>query len=126
MDSLHELGFVERRENVVFLGPPGVGKTHLAISLAIAAAQSAVSRSATTMPRFVPTLALLFVAVTPSGRNAPQGMTAPPFFKVQGIEAKREATSPWPSKPGASRRSVTKKRRAARCCNSCFGRPASK
>jgi hypothetical protein len=25
-------GFVERRENVIFLGPPGVGKTHLAIS----------------------------------------------------------------------------------------------
>jgi DNA replication protein DnaC len=40
MKSLHEFGFVERRENVVFLGPPGVGKTHLAISLAIAAAQS--------------------------------------------------------------------------------------
>jgi hypothetical protein len=35
-----ELGFVERKENVVFLGPPGVGKTHLAISLAIAAAES--------------------------------------------------------------------------------------
>jgi DNA replication protein DnaC len=40
IDSLHTLGFVERRENVVLLGPPGVGKTHLAISLAIAAAQS--------------------------------------------------------------------------------------
>jgi DNA replication protein DnaC len=40
IDSLHTLGFVERRENVIFLGPPGVGKTHLAISLAIAAAQS--------------------------------------------------------------------------------------
>ena len=40
MENLHELGFVERRENVIFLGPPGVGKTHLAISLAIAAAQS--------------------------------------------------------------------------------------
>jgi DNA replication protein DnaC len=39
IESLHELGFIERRENVVFLGPPGVGKTHLAISLAIAAAQ---------------------------------------------------------------------------------------
>lgn len=39
IDSLHELGFLERRENVVFLGPPGVGKTHLAISLAIQAAQ---------------------------------------------------------------------------------------
>ena len=40
IDSLHELGFLERKENVVFFGPPGVGKTHLAISLAIAAAQS--------------------------------------------------------------------------------------
>jgi DNA replication protein DnaC len=40
IESLHELGFLERRENVVLLGPPGVGKTHLAISLAIAAAQS--------------------------------------------------------------------------------------
>jgi DNA replication protein DnaC len=39
IESLHELGFVERRENVVLLGPPGVGKTHLAVSLAIAAAQ---------------------------------------------------------------------------------------
>ena len=40
IESLHELGFLERKENVIFLGPPGVGKTHLAISLAIAAAQS--------------------------------------------------------------------------------------
>lgn len=39
IESLHELGFVQRKENVIFLGPPGVGKTHLAISLAIAAAQ---------------------------------------------------------------------------------------
>jgi DNA replication protein DnaC len=30
---------VERKENVVFLSPPGVGKSHLAISLAIAAAE---------------------------------------------------------------------------------------
>ena len=40
IDSLHELGFLARKENVIFLGPPGIGKTHLAISLAIAAAQS--------------------------------------------------------------------------------------
>ena len=40
IESLATLGFVERKENVVFLGPPGVGKTHLAIGLAIAAAQN--------------------------------------------------------------------------------------
>ena len=27
--SLHELDFIRRKENVVFLGPPRVGKTHL-------------------------------------------------------------------------------------------------
>jgi DNA replication protein DnaC len=40
LESLHTLGFLERRENVVLLGPPGVGKTHLALSLAVAAAES--------------------------------------------------------------------------------------
>jgi len=39
IENLHELTFIERKENVVLLGPPGVGKTHLAVSLAIAAAQ---------------------------------------------------------------------------------------
>ena len=40
VESLHTLGFIERKENVVLLGPPGVGKTHLALALAIAAAES--------------------------------------------------------------------------------------
>src|SRR5690606_25669747 len=40
IDNLHQLTFIERKENVVLLGPPGVGKTHLAVSLAVAAAQS--------------------------------------------------------------------------------------
>ena len=44
MESLHELGF-ERWENVVFLGPPGVAKTRLAISRGIAAAQSGRRRA---------------------------------------------------------------------------------
>lgn len=34
IESLHELGFLSRRENVILLGPPGVGKTHLAIAAA--------------------------------------------------------------------------------------------
>lgn len=37
--SLHQLGFLDRKENVIFLGPAGVGKTHLAVSLAITAAE---------------------------------------------------------------------------------------
>jgi DNA replication protein DnaC len=40
IESLHTLGFIERRENVVFLGPPGVGKSHLALSLAVAAVEA--------------------------------------------------------------------------------------
>src|SRR6056297_2210824 len=32
--GLFDLGFVKEHQNVIFLGPPGVGKTHLAISLA--------------------------------------------------------------------------------------------
>jgi len=35
--ELFDLTFVPKHENVIFLGPPGVGKTHLAISLAIKA-----------------------------------------------------------------------------------------
>ena len=37
---LGALDFVEARDNVVFLGPPGTGKTHLAIGLSIRACQA--------------------------------------------------------------------------------------
>jgi DNA replication protein DnaC len=35
--ALGSLDFVEKRENIVFLGPPGVGKTHLSVALGIKA-----------------------------------------------------------------------------------------
>ena len=35
--ELAELGFLSRAENVILLGPPGVGKTHLAIGLGVKA-----------------------------------------------------------------------------------------
>ncbi len=38
--ELAGLSFVERTENVILLGPPGVGKTHLAISLAVKAVEA--------------------------------------------------------------------------------------
>jgi DNA replication protein DnaC len=41
--DLATLGFVEGRSNVALLGPPGVGKTMLAVGLAVAACQSGFS-----------------------------------------------------------------------------------
>jgi DNA replication protein DnaC len=38
--DLATLDFVAGKENVIFLGPPGTGKTHLAIGLAIRACQA--------------------------------------------------------------------------------------
>ena len=43
MRELSSLGFLEKNENIVFLGPSGVGKTHLATSIGIAAARKRVS-----------------------------------------------------------------------------------
>ena len=39
----HTLGFLEETENLVFLGPSGVGKTHLAVSIGITAAKKRIS-----------------------------------------------------------------------------------
>ncbi|WP_028316410.1 IS21-like element helper ATPase IstB [Desulfatibacillum aliphaticivorans] len=47
--SLFDLTFVRQNGNVIFLGPPGVGKTHLAVALAIKACQSGLSIYFTTM-----------------------------------------------------------------------------
>ena len=41
--DLAALGFVRARSNVALLGPPGVGKTHVAVALAVAACQAGFS-----------------------------------------------------------------------------------
>lgn len=47
--ELFDLSFISDQENVIFLGPPGVGKTHLAISLAIKACHHGFKVYFTTM-----------------------------------------------------------------------------
>ena len=47
--GLFDLSFIRSKGNVVFLGPPGVGKTHLAVALAVKACQSGLSIYFTTM-----------------------------------------------------------------------------
>ena len=47
--SLFELDFIQQKQNIIFLGPPGVGKSHLAVALAIKASHFGVSIYFTTM-----------------------------------------------------------------------------
>ena len=54
--SLHELDFVRRRENLVLCGPPGVGKTHLCVSLAVAAIANGYSAKFGTLAEIVESL----------------------------------------------------------------------
>jgi DNA replication protein DnaC len=47
--DIFDLTFLAKHENVIFLGPPGVGKTHLAVSLAIKACSHGFKVYFTTM-----------------------------------------------------------------------------
>jgi len=43
IEELATMRFIENKENVIFLGTPGVGKTHLAVALGMLAAQNRYS-----------------------------------------------------------------------------------
>jgi len=51
--GLFDLTFLANHENVIFLGPPGVGKTHLAIALAIKACSHGFKVYFTTMQTLI-------------------------------------------------------------------------
>ena len=45
IEHLGQLDFLHGKENVVLLGPPGTGKTHLAVAISIRASLAVVPRS---------------------------------------------------------------------------------
>jgi DNA replication protein DnaC len=51
--DLAVLNFLQRKENIVLLGPPGVGKTHLAIALAVCACQHGTSVYFTSLDQMI-------------------------------------------------------------------------
>jgi DNA replication protein DnaC len=51
--DLAALGFVTRKENILLLGPPGVGKSHLAVALAVRACQQGSSVYFTTLDQMI-------------------------------------------------------------------------
>lgn len=64
IEDLAGLGFIERNENVVLIGPSGVGKTHLAMALGYKATQAGIKT------RFMTASDLLLTLTTAHAQNS--------------------------------------------------------
>ncbi|WP_329611474.1 ATP-binding protein, partial [Rhodococcus sp. A5(2022)] len=51
--ELMRCSFIDKRENIIALGPSGVGKTHIALALGLAACQKGISVLFTTSSALV-------------------------------------------------------------------------
>ncbi len=70
IDDLMTMRFIHNNENVVFLGPPGVGKTHLSVALGMQAAYSELPVYYTTAVKLVQILRKDFLSSKLSYRLA--------------------------------------------------------
>ena len=70
IDDLMTLSFIHNKQNVVFLGPPVVGKTHLSVALEMNAANSEISIYYTTAVNLVQILKKDFLSSRLSYRLA--------------------------------------------------------
>ena len=74
---LGALDFIEARDNVVFLGPPGTGKTHLATGISIRACQAGHRVQFATAAEWVTRLASAHEATATSTTNSAASAATP-------------------------------------------------
>jgi DNA replication protein DnaC len=82
--------YLESGDNVLLLGPPGVGKTHLAVALGIKACEQGVRTLFITATALITTLGRPQQLFSSAGRRRPRIHIFPPTLKMRlGVRAKK-------------------------------------